>query len=105
MPGVGCSGSAGYRRGAMKSVRLWDERVQRRSAKAFALRRSAEALRATRSAERLALLIQAAVLQAHQLVGVCRLEPARTGVVDETGRDAVVAQPDDLRERQVLQAR
>src|SRR5437867_10851126 len=48
-------------------------------------------------------LAQAAILQLDQLVGIGRLVAARADVVHEAGRDAVIAQPHDLRQREIFQ--
>src|SRR5262249_4947660 len=49
-------------------------------------------------------LPETSAFQLHQLVRVCRLVAARANVVDESRRNAMVPKPDDLRERQILQA-
>ena len=47
---------------------------------------------------------QPAVLQPHELVGIRRFVSSGTRVIDEARRDSVIAQPDDLLQRQILQS-
>src|SRR5262249_61083049 len=48
------------------------------------------------------LVAKTAILQLHEFIGVRRFVAARTDVVDEPGRDALIAKPDELRERHHL---